>query len=305
AISFLIGNTFLAYIIGSDELFTIITDPPSHHVIGLSFMLLFSLVFYGVFARFREQACVLVCPYGRLQSVLLDSDSIVVAYDHKRGEPRGDKSHSGAGSGYGDCIDCFACVNVCPTGIDIRNGTQLECVNCTACIDACDQIMDRHNRPRGLIRYASENNIARGVKFHVTPRMVFYSAALVALIGLMSTLVLFRTEVEASILRASGSLYEEVEGDLIRNLYTVKIINKTGDDKDLVLRLEFPQSGSLRVVGPQLRAAAHGLAQSVCVVEIPRSALFSASSTVIIGVYSGDELLEEVRTNFFAPEPGS
>ena len=303
AISFLIGNTFLAYIIGSDALYAIITDPPTEHLTGLGFMLLFTFLFYGVFSRFREQACVLVCPYGRLQSVLLDRDSVVVAYDYKRGEPRGDKKHSGAGSGHGDCIDCFACVNVCPTGIDIRNGTQLECVNCTACIDACDEIMESMNRPRGLVRYASENNISQGVKFHVTPKMIFYSAALVLLLGLMATLVIFRTEVEATVLRASGETYEEVGEDLIRNIYTVKVINKTGVDKPVTLKLKYPPGGTLRLVGPALDAAPHGLAQSVFVVELSRFQIFAKSTQVIVDVYSGDRKLETIHTNFFGPEP--
>lgn len=303
AISFLIGNTFLAYIIGAEALFAIITDPPSQHLTGLSFMLLFTGIFYGVFARFREQACVLVCPYGRLQSVLLDSDSVVVAYDYVRGEPRGDKKHSGVGSDFGDCIDCFACVNVCPTGIDIRNGTQLECVNCTACIDACDQIMDSMSYPRGLVRYTSENNISRGTKFHLTPKMMFYSTALVLLLGLMSTLFIFRTEVETTILRTSGALYEEVGEDLIRNLYTIRIVNKTGAEKPITLKLEHPQGGALRVVGPELRADPHGMTQSVLVVELPRTGVFAANTQVVIGVYSESKQLEIIRTNFFAPDP--
>jgi cytochrome c oxidase accessory protein FixG len=153
AISFVIGNTFLAYIIGADQLIAIITAPPSAHLIGLTAMLVFSFLFYGVFAWFREQACTLVCPYGRLQSVLIDRNSIVVAYDYKRGEPRAALDRGGKKPDVGDCVECLACLHVCPTGIDIRNGTQLECVNCTACIDACNRTMRKIGLPEGLIRY--------------------------------------------------------------------------------------------------------------------------------------------------------
>src|SRR5690606_35046084 len=140
-------------------------------------MIIFSTVFFFVFAWFREQACLVVCPYGRLQGVMLDKDSIVVANDYERGVPRGTLSKD-AESKTGDCIVCNQCVHVCPTGIDIRNGTQLECVNCTACIDACDDIMDKIEKPRGLIRFASENQIAKKAKFRFTPRMFAYTGVL-------------------------------------------------------------------------------------------------------------------------------
>src|SRR5581483_210321 len=157
ALSFVIGNTLLAYIIGIDALKLIVTDSPSRHLTGLIFMGIFSLIFYGLFARFREQACTFICPYRRFQSTLLDENTIVVAYDYKRGEQRGRFSRRESldqrtARGAGDCVDCFNCVRVCPTGIDIRNGTQMECVNCTACIDACDEVMTKLGRPRGLIR---------------------------------------------------------------------------------------------------------------------------------------------------------
>jgi cytochrome c oxidase accessory protein FixG len=156
-ISFIIANLFLAYIIGIDELYKIIKDPVTEHLGGFISLLVFSGVFFFVFSRMREQVCLVVCPYGRLQGVLLDKDTTVVAYDHVRGEPRGKLTSTIVGQG--DCIDCKLCVNVCPTGIDIRNGTQLECINCTACIDACDSIMEKVHRLKGLVRFASHNNI--------------------------------------------------------------------------------------------------------------------------------------------------
>ena len=175
-LSFLIGNTLLAYIIGTEQLFQIITDNPAKHVEGLTAMILFTLVFYAIFARFREQACTFICPYGRLQSTLLDENTIVVAYDYKRGEKRG-PLHRGQSveqrraAGSGDCIACRQCVMVCPTGIDIRNGTQMECVHCTACIDACDDVMDTHwtsARPHPL-RLAQRHRARRAAQGDAAP----------------------------------------------------------------------------------------------------------------------------------------
>ncbi len=172
-----------------DKVISIITQPPSAHLSGFIAIIAFSLIFYWVFAFFREQACTIVCPYGRLQGVLLDQDSIVIAYDHKRGEPRGKIKKSEESSNKGDCIDCHLCVDVCPTGIDIRNGIQLECVNCTACIDACDEVMEKINRPKKLIRYDSLNGIENNTKFKFTPRMMLYSAILVVLLGILGYLL--------------------------------------------------------------------------------------------------------------------
>ncbi len=169
-ISFIISNFFLAYLIGMDQLIKIVTDPPSEHINGLMAMLAFSGVFYWVFSSFREQACTMVCPYGRLQGVLLDQDSVVISYDYVRGEPRGKIRKSETQDKKGDCVDCHLCVDVCPTGIDIRDGVQLECVNCTACIDACDDVMDKIKKPRGLIRYDSLNGIENKEKEKFLPQ---------------------------------------------------------------------------------------------------------------------------------------
>jgi len=193
-LAFVIGNTLLAWIIGTDHLWTIVTDPPSRHIGGLTAMLVFSAALYWIFSWFREQACILVCPYGRLQGVLLDKNSIVIAYDYRRGEPRG-KLRRGADRTEGDCIDCDQCVEVCPTGIDIRNGTQLECVNCTACIDACDGVMDKIGKPRGLVRYDSATAMATGVSRLWTSRVIGYSVVLLLLLTVLVALLANRSEI--------------------------------------------------------------------------------------------------------------
>lgn len=302
-ISFLIGNTFLAYIIGVDALYEIITAPPSEHIGGLVAMLLFSGMFYFVFAWFREQACTLVCPYGRLQSVLLDNNSIVIAYDYKRGEKRAPAARNEDFSNRGHCIACNACVKVCPTGIDIRNGTQLECVNCTACIDACNNVMHKLDLPPGLIRYASGNNIEKNEKFRFTGRIIGYMIALTFLVTLMTVLLLMRNDIEASILRTPGTLYEETNNGLIRNLYNVKLVNKSNETVPVYLKLKRP-SGHISLVGDSLVIPPDGLTESVFFIEINKKQLFSPNSLVEVEVYSGDELIETVRTSFMGPKPG-
>ncbi len=301
AIAFVIGNTFLAYFIGSDALFHIIISPPTEHLVGLGFMLAFSLVFYWVFAWFREQVCTLVCPYGRLQSVLLDPNSIVVGYDFKRGEPRGPGSRKGGKSDLGDCVDCGACVRVCPTGIDIRNGTQLECVNCTACIDACDHIMDKVGLPRGLVRYTSYEGITKGDGLRFTPRMQLYSAVFTILVGVLVTLLLLRTPVEATVLRAAGSLFEELADGSVRNLYTITVTNKTSENLPVTLRLLVPSQGQLALLGPELVAPPQGQDESVFSIQVPKAAILSPNSLVTIGVFSGEREVAKVHTSFAAP----
>jgi cytochrome c oxidase accessory protein FixG len=303
AIAFLIGNTFLAYIIGIEELKTIITDPPSEHVAGLTAMVLFSTAFYFVFAKFREQVCTNVCPYGRFQGVLLDRNSVVVAYDYLRGESRGKmrKGEDRSTAGKGDCIDCKQCVQVCPTGIDIRNGTQLECVNCTACIDACDNMMERVGLDKGLIRYASEEQIAEGKKFHFTTRSIAYTVVLTLLVGLLTSLLIMRTDVETSVLRTPGMLYQEQPDGRISNLYNIKIINKT--NYAMPIRLELmDEDGTLQMVGnEELQVDKQGVAESALFLMYERADIHEMKSEVTIGVYSGDKLIEEVDTYFLGP----
>ncbi len=305
ALSFVIGNWLLMYIIGSDAWTRLITDDPRHHLAGLSAMIGFSLVFYGIFSRFREQACTFICPYGRFQSVLLDDNSIVVAYDYKRGDPKQRYSknqpyEARKAAAAGDCIDCHLCVEVCPTGIDIRNGTQMECVNCTACMDACDSVMTRLQFPKGLVRYASNSGIATGQKLKVTPRLVAYSLVLCVLTGLLTFLLLTRTEVETNLLRAPGTLFQTQPNGDISNLYLVKLMNKTTRDVPVELRLEKP-SGKLQVAGQDLIAPPRGLAESAVIISLPRSSLPSSSIPIEVGIYREGRKIKTLKTNFLGP----
>jgi len=300
-VSFLIGNTFLAYIIGTDALFRIITDPPSEHIAGLSAMILFSTVFYGVFAFFREQVCTMVCPYGRLQGVLLDQNSIVVAYDFKRGEPRGRFRKQEDRTARGDCVECHQCVEVCPTGIDIRNGTQLECINCTACIDACNAVMKKLGWPKGLIRYASYLGIKEGKKLRFSPRIAGYTSILTLLLVVTGYFMLSRADIETTVLRTPGLLYQEMDDQYISNLYNIKIINKTQSAVPIEIKLKAPE-GRINLVGGKLRVPGNQLVETSFFIELPVNNIKFSRIPVYLEIFSGVRLLEEIRTSFIGPE---
>ncbi len=306
-ISFFIANIFLAYLIGSDKLISYIQAGPFTNASTLIALLIFTGAFYFVFAWFREQVCIIACPYGRLQGVLLDNKSIVVAYDHKRGEKEKGrfkfrKNEDRAASGKGDCIDCFQCVHVCPTGIDIRNGTQLECVNCTACIDACDSIMEKVNLPKGLIRYASEDNIEKKAKFTFNARLKGYTAVLIILISVFLGMLFLRNDLEANVLRLPGQLYERKDNNVISNVYTFKLVNKTTQRIEDVNFKLLSHNGNIKMVkSSSLEVPEQGLAEGTLFIEINQAALSGDKDRLKIGVYSGDELIETTTTAFLGP----
>ena len=306
-ISFAIANVFLAYLIGSDRLIDHITSPPSENIGTLIALLIFTCVFYFVFAWFREQVCIIACPYGRLQGVLLDNKTINVAYDYVRGEGKNGrakirKNEDRAAAGKGDCIDCNQCVVVCPTGIDIRNGTQLECVNCTACIDECDTIMEKVGLPKGLIRYASEDNISKKVPFRLTARMKGYSAVLGILVFVLIGMLFLRNDLEATILRLPGQLYQAKENNIISNVYTYKLVNKTSEDIDQVNYKLLSHKGEIKVVSNQdITIPRQGLAEGTLFIELHSSLVKGDKVKLKIGVFSNGELIETASTNFLGP----
>lgn len=318
-IAVLISNTFLAYIIGVDEVFKIATEPIGQHLGGFSAMMLFSGAFFFVFAYMREQVCIAICPYGRLQGVLLDPNSIVIAYDFIRGEPRGkirkekqpektntQKNDLTASTStlaikpLGDCIDCKLCVHVCPTGIDIRNGTQLECVNCTACIDACDEVMDKVSRPRGLIRYDSHNGIVEKRRKIFTPRVIAYSFFLTLLLGLNIAFLGGRAEVEVIILRTPGLLFQKVDEQKVSNLYNYEIINKTTKDLPVEFRL-LNSGGEIKLVGKSPVAKAGEVAKGTMFIIMDKTMLKGRKNDMHIEIISAGKQVDEVKTNFFGP----
>ncbi|PTT03709.1 cytochrome c oxidase accessory protein CcoG, partial [Flavobacterium sp. HMWF030] len=305
-ISFGIANVFLAYLVGSDQLFLMVEQGPIQQSSNFIALLIFTSVFYFVFVWFREQVCIIACPYGRLQGVLLDNKSINVAYDFVRGEKevgraKFNKKEDRATTGKGDCIDCHQCVHVCPMGIDIRNGTQLECTNCTACIDECDTIMDSVGLPKGLIRYASEDEIEKKAPFKFTARMKGYTAVLIILLGVFVGMLFLRTDVEAIVLRLPGQLFQH-KGDKISNVYTYKIVNKTMKDYNDIHFELIDQKGEIKNVGKtHFKVAKEGISQGTLFIEINEAILESDKTKVKIGVYNGNELLETTTTNFLGP----
>lgn len=298
AISFLIANTLLAYVIGIDELRRLVSEPPGDHLGAFGAVVGFTLLFYWIFIWFREQACILVCPYGRLQGVLLDRNSIVIAYDHVRGEPRAKLRRTETGAG--DCIDCRRCVEVCPTGIDIRNGTQLECVNCTACIDACDTIMDTIGRPRGLVRYSSAAAIAGGTGRGWTGRVIGYTVVLIMLLAILTYLLAVRAPLDVTVLRTPGMLFQAQPDGRISNVYDLKVLNKTFSPVPVSVRL-FSPAGEIRTVGDAPVVGPQGVIESKMLVYLPQASIRAMSTPLSIGIYADTLLLQTVTTTFLAP----
>lgn len=306
-ISFLIANLLLGYIIGGDALIALVTSPPTRHAGGFFALLLFTALFYSIFARFREQACTFICPYGRFQSVLLDENSLVVAYDHKRGEDRarllkGQTWEERLGLGKGDCVDCNLCVAVCPTGIDIRNGTQMECVNCCNCIDACNSVMERIKRPAGLIRHASMNNIDNGETFRVTPRIKAYSILLGLLLTALIGLLLARDSINMDLLRMRGSLYQTQPDGRISNTFETSIFNKTGTELPATLRLLAPEGQLIYGQDNALTLLPEQENKTLVVALIEPSAITGRETSMDIGIEINGKIVDHVKTTFIAPE---
>lgn len=301
-ISTVIMHTFMAYIIGVDQTWQLIQSGPAEEPVAFVVMVALTGMFYGVFSRLREQVCTTICPYGRLQGVLLDRKSIVVAYDYQRGETRGKyrKGEDREALDKGDCIDCKQCVYVCPTGIDIRNGTQLECVNCTACMDACDSIMDAIGKPKGLVRYDSEDHIETKTPFVFTGRMRAYSLVLLALMGVLVTLLMIRSDLETTILRTPGMMYQERPDGAISNLYQLKMLNKSNNIYPVKLELMEP-SGRIEMVGEDIVLRKQGMEAGAFFIIINPEELDGLSTSVEVGVFSDGKLLETVTTRFLGP----
>ena len=299
SVSFVICVTLLSYVISIGNVFSILKDINGNlgSFIGL---VLFTTVFFFVYWWFREQVCLIVCPYGRMQGVLLDKNSIVVAYDYVRGEDRHKFKKNEVRTG-GDCIDCNLCVKVCPTGIDIRNGTQLECVSCTACIDACDHMMESVGLEKGLIRYDSENGIKNKVKLAFTNRMKAYSAVLLVLIGIETTLLVTRSDFDATILRAKGMLYQEQPNNQLSNLFTIKLVNKTREELPVDLKVENFKDYKVQLVGKDIRVKPEGITNGEFFVYLNKSDLKERKVKLEIGVYSNGKKIKTVKTNFLGP----
>ncbi len=292
-ISLAMTNVFLMWFIGNEKWFELLSQPISNYLSGFIVVLLISGFFYYVYAYFREQICTMVCPYGRMQGVLLDSKSIIVSYDYKRGEPRGNKNS-------GDCIDCHQCVSVCPTGIDIRNGSQLECINCAACIDQCNKIMKVTGKAPGLIRYDSENGIKEGHTTVWNARNKAYSVVLLILFSFFVYTLLSRPAIETTILRTPGLLFQENENNTISNVYNIKIVNKTHDEMPLEIKL-ISHKGEIQMAGNTMVIKDQSMFQTTFILFIQKDELKSDNTKVEFGIYSNNELVETYKTTFVSP----
>ena len=299
AISFLISNLFLAYVIGTDQLYKIMTEPIAAHTVGFISIWIFTFIFYGVFSYVREVVCTVICPYGRLQGVLLDNKSLIVAYDEIRGEPRGRIQKNLDQSLKGDCIDCGLCVQVCPTGIDIRKGTQLECVNCTACIDACDEVMIKINKPKKLIGFYNHDFIQNRNPFKIGAKAYGYTAILIAVIIIFSSLIYKREDVQTTVLRASGTLYQKRPNGTIANLYNAELINKTNKDMKFVFKsadandkIEFIQADTILV----REGSAH---LTFFLIKQPKN-ITAFKSKVKFEIIVDGKVISETGTTFFS-----
>ncbi len=305
-VSLIITSTMWAYVAGTDYVVSFWKNPFAQPGVLLIY-LIFTVVYYFVYAWFREQVCIIVCPYGRLQGVLTDENTILVTYDYKRGEKRGPmrKGQDRASLGMGDCIDCKQCVHVCPTGIDIRNGTQMECINCTACMDACDAVMDSIGKPRGLIRYASKLSIEQGTKKIFTPRVKFYTLILSVILTVFIALIVKRPSVDLKVLRVRGQVFTELPDGKIRNYYNVTLINKTTREfEDLEIKLPGKDDYKIIVSGiddqkPDLKV--REVKQFMIFLDFPKERM-KGKKKVSFGVYDRNgKLLDKYESVFIAP----
>jgi cytochrome c oxidase accessory protein FixG len=273
-ISLLMAHVFVSYFAGWSSLVAWMTGPPAENWGFFLIMALTTAMIMADFAWFREQMCTLACPYARLQSVLMDRDSLIVSYDVGRGEPRSRRKREQAeveAPPLGDCVDCGACVRTCPTGIDIRNGLQMECVSCTQCIDACDAIMDKVGRPRGLIRYTSENALEEARPRIVRPRVVMYGLGLAVLATLFTLALTGRAEVGVNLTRVPGAPFMELPGGDIANRLRFRVENETGADAVFQIKVLAPEGASLRVIGsPEIAVKSAELVHQDTWVVIPR-----------------------------------
>jgi len=310
-LAFLLANTFLAYFVGTDALREWMTRSPLDHPISFAIVAAVTGLMLFDFGFFREQLCIVACPYGRFQSVMLDRDSLVIGYDPKRGEPRGKiKKAPGKGDVHlktipnedrGDCIDCHMCVTTCPTGIDIRDGLQLECISCAQCIDACDSVMDKIGKPRGLIRYSSQRQLEAGESKWLRPRLFVYPTIIVVLVSLLGFELATREEAFVSVTRGPGLPFRELEGGRIGNLAMVKVHDRTADGGLYDFAIVGIEGGE--ILGGELPIAVEAgeMKTEGVWLSVPAEAIPDGGLDVMIRVTSDDGFAEDIRYRMLGP----
>lgn len=299
----ILAHTFLAYFVPWEELrHWLLRSPVRHNTSFLLMMITTGTILFN-FAYFREQTCLVACPYGRLQSVLLDRQSLIVGYDARRGEPRG-KGVARRPAGLGDCIDCRMCVQTCPTGIDIREGLQMECVHCTQCIDACDRVMVQVGKPVGLIRYGSRDGFEGRPRQLVRARVVLYPIALAMVLGAFLVLLVTRRDTDVTVLGGAGTPYTIESNGNVMNQLRVKLANRAGRERSYHIALEgAPDSRLIVPIDPQ-PVPAGGMATAMVIVLSPPQAFHDGASTVTLRITDGARFDQRTTYALAGPRPG-
>ncbi|MFT3782103.1 MAG: cytochrome c oxidase accessory protein CcoG [Nibricoccus sp.] len=294
-----ITHLLLAYFVSIPQLWAMMRQSPLEHWGAFLFVAIATAILYFNFAWFREQLCIVICPYGRLQSALIDDHSMVIGYDSVRGEPRG-KIHA---AGAGHCIDCSRCVQVCPTGIDIRQGLQIECIGCTACIDACDEVMDKLKRPRGLVRYDSFNGFSGKPTRFLRPRTVAYFLLLLAGIAVSSWAISTVKPASLTVTRMQGAPYY-IDKDYVRNQFMVRLVNKRNETvRFSVSMAQGPDGAEVKGFEDSIEIAPLGEQLRPLVVQVPRS-VYAGSTTMRMRLVDTTGRWNVTRqTEFIGPSP--
>lgn len=302
-LAFIISNVFLSYVLSSTTVIQYVYDGPAKHALLFGGLIFFAFVFFVVFYRFREQACLIACPYGRYMSALVDSNTLAVTYDYARGEHREKwkKNDPRSRENTGHCIDCYQCVTVCPTGIDIRNGIQLECVNCTACIDACNHVMEKVQLPQGLIRYASLDAIEGKSTSWLTNRIKAYSAVLVILVTTVVTLFALRADVDVLVLRSPKTTWQSTPTEIV-NFYTITALNKS--QKPRTLSVNIVSDVAVRIVqSPPPATLAAGEQQTFRVMLfVEKNSIKETTQKMQLVIQEAGKVISTEDISFIAPE---
>jgi cytochrome c oxidase accessory protein FixG len=302
-VSAFLANSFLAYFVGWDRLLDWMTGSPTKHPAAFALMLGTTILMFFDFAYFREQTCIVACPYGRFQSVLLDRQSLIVGYDTGRGEPRArwrKKEERAAG----DCVDCSLCVSTCPTGIDIREGLQMECIHCTQCIDACDEVMGRIGLERGLIRYTSQAELESGKRSFLRPRLVVYSAILVVMLGAFAFSLAGKQTADVTLLRGLGAPFTILPSGEVSNQIRIKIANRTPGERSYLIELDAAED--LILIAPEnpLTVAPGDTEMTGAFITAPPSVFAGGEAAVTLTISDGVDFSKELQYRILGPAGG-